>query len=163
MLVFRAGFLRWIDEGAEALRWVDGCTRGVHRIDERVIRSRDTDLLRSGIVAHRRTISSSAELAAALGAWTTMIDDGLDWRGWRSLEHHYRRQALRIGSCCAAVTTHGSSSPTPWRISDLATGSKRSELPSWTVHLMPTVNADLRNYPAGLGAVLTSGSAAPPA
>src|SRR6185295_386051 len=110
-----------------------------------------------------RTISSSAELAAALGAWTTMIDDGLDWRGWRSLEHHYRRQALRIGSCCAAVTTHGSSSPTPWRISDLSTGSKRSELPSWTVHLMPTVNADLRNYPAGLGAVLTSGSAAPPA
>ena len=49
MLVFRAGFLRWIDEVPEALRWVDGCTRGIHGIDERVIRSHDTDLLRSGI------------------------------------------------------------------------------------------------------------------
>jgi len=53
MLVFRAGFLRWIDEVPEALRWVDGCTRGIHGIDERVIRSHDTDLLRSGIVAHQ--------------------------------------------------------------------------------------------------------------
>jgi hypothetical protein len=53
MFVFRAGFLRWIDEVAEAHRSIDGCTRGIHRIDERVIRSHDTDLLRSGIVAHQ--------------------------------------------------------------------------------------------------------------
>ena len=51
--LFRVGVLRRIDEVAEALRWVDGCTRGIDTIDQRDIRGDDPDLLWSGIGLHQ--------------------------------------------------------------------------------------------------------------